>query len=137
MTKDTSVQIWDSIGYDSTDYLDREYNNIVPELLEFLINSLLSEDEIDIGIFSKGKQKGSIVTYDFFISDKNLCLKLMPDNSFELELMMFDNDGNEKLYIRKLSEEEVITIPDRLRILMKEVLNERESRAFNISTLLN
>lgn len=137
MKKEALDQIWESIGYDSTDFLDREFENIAPELLEFLIESIFKEEEIDIGIFSEGKNKGSIVTYDFFISDKNLCLKLKPDNRFELELMMFDNKGDEKLYRKTLRSDEATIIPERLKSLMKEVLIEKESRAFSISSLLN
>lgn len=137
MEKESLDQIWDSIGYDSVDFLDREFESIAPKLLEFLIVSILDEEEVDIGIFSEGKQKGSTITYDFFVSDKNLSLRLLPSHNFELELMMYDSTGEERLYKKTLKSDEAVIIPERLKWMMKEVLKERVSRAFNISSLLN
>jgi hypothetical protein len=122
--------IWDSIDSDSVEYLDSNFENIATRLLEFLLISLLNEGRIEIGTFRHGKKQGSTVSYDIYNSDKQLELHLLPRNVFELEVLLFDIDGNEKAYIYKLNSSEIRIIPEGLRNLMKEVLNDMEPRTF-------
>lgn len=127
--------LWDSIGYDSIDYLNDNFKSIAPQLLEFLIISLLNEDELDIGIFSEKSQKGAIVSFDIYDSDKELNLKLLPKGIFELELMIYDSEGTLKTYKYTLDSLEIKMIPEGLINLMKEVLEERESKTIKIGGL--
>lgn len=122
--------IWDSINSDSIAYLDKNFDNIAPRLLEFLIISLLNEGRIEIGNFSNGKKEGSTVSYDIYNSDKQLKLHLLPRNVFKLEVSLFDFDGNEKEYIYKLNSSEVKFIPEGLIKLMQQVLKDMKPRTF-------
>lgn len=122
--------IWDSIDSDSIEYLDLNFDNIAPRLLEFLLISLLNEGRIEIGTFRHGKKIGSTVSFDIYNSDKQLELHLLPRNVFELEVSLFDFDGNQKEYIYKLNSSEIKIIPEGLRNLMKEVSKDLEPRTF-------
>lgn len=127
--------IWASINSDSIEYLDTNFDNIVPQLLQLLIFSFLNEGRIEIGTFRHDKKEGSTVSYDIYNSDKQLELHLLPKNVFELELLLFDLDGNEKTYTYKLDNTQIKNIPEGLRNLMKEVLNDMEPRTFEENSI--
>lgn len=128
--RDKLNQIWNSIDSDSVEYLDSNFENIAPQLLQLLIFSLLNESRIEIGTFRHGVKGGSNVSYDIYNSDKMLKLNLLPENVFELVLSLYDFDGNEKEYTYRLNSSEIKIIPEGLINLMKEVLIDRETRTF-------
>lgn len=127
--------IWDYINSDSIAYLDTNFDNIAPQLLQFLIFSLLNEGRIEIGTFRHGIKEGSNVSYDIYNSDKTLNLNLLPENVFELELFLYDWDDKKTIYTYKLNETEIRNIPEGLRNLMKEVLNDMEPRTFEENSI--
>jgi hypothetical protein len=112
--------VWKSIGKDSIEYLDKHFEDITSGLVHFLISSLLENDEIEIGIFTEENQKGAIVSYDIYNTDKQLNLKAITDLTFEIELFLSDNDDNEKIYKHILSQDQVKIIPEVLKNLMIE-----------------
>ena len=128
--------LWDSIGDNSIDYLNNSFKLIAPKLLEFLIVSLLNEDELDIGIFSEKSRSGAIVSYDIYNSDKQLSLKLLPKNVFKLELLIYDSDGILKTFNYKLDSIEIKMIPHGLINIMQEVLSELKSKTLKIGGLI-
>lgn len=126
--QETFDQVWNAIGKDSIEYLDRHFEDISSGLVHFLIFSLLEKDEIEIGTFTDEKQKGAIVTYDIYNTDKQLNLKANTDLTFEIELFLSDNDDNEKTYRHKLSQDQVKIIPEVLKKTMIEsALTEKDT----------
>ncbi|HEX5153629.1 MAG TPA: hypothetical protein VFW07_19405 [Parafilimonas sp.] len=126
--KEKLNEVWESIQPDSIEYLDRNFNNIAPQLLVFLILSLISNETIEIGIFIGDGVKGSCVSFDVYNSDKQLTLKLQEDDDFEIELLLYDFDQEEKKYSYTLSKSDIESIPPGLSNIMKNVRDEGESK---------
>ena len=118
----------DNIGFKKIDSL----------LLEVLITSVLSEEEIDIGTFEhNNSQYGSIISYDIYNVDRQLNLKLDQSLNFELELIFYDSDDEEKSFICKLDEEMLKMIPEGLKNIMNDVMHSNKERTINPKSLDN
>lgn len=128
-------QVWNSIGRDSIEYLDRHFEDIASQLIHFLVISLLEHDEIEIETFSKKNQKGSIISYDIYHDEKQLNIKVNTDFIFEVELVLYDWDDNEKIYSHKLTIEQVKIIPEGLKNLMIEVSVNKKEMSIKAGTL--
>ena len=137
MNNNNFETFWNAIDKNSIDYLDENFNSIAIKLLEFLMHSILNDGQVDIGTFRDGDFEGAIVEYDIYTSDKNLKLKLHKDESFELELFLFDWDDKEKIYKYKLDDNEIKSIPEGLRNLMYLVLSDMKSRTFKLGELMD
>ena len=137
MKKEILNQIWESINYDSIEYLDKEFENIATQLLEFLIIALLESTEADIGIFRDGDVEGSEITYDFYDFDKELSLRCVRGKTFAVFFSIYDSEGELKDYRYALDSTEEKIIPPGLINLMKEVFAKKEATVFKIEGLRN
>ena len=113
--------IWDAIGPESIAYLQKNFTQKAPEIVEFLMMYLLSEEEIEISIYEEENVgKGSFVTYDPYSTDKQLSLKNMAKGSFELELFLYDHEDEEVLFTYLLTAEDKENIPKNLQAIMEQ-----------------
>lgn len=129
-------EIWEQINERSIEKLDIDYGNIALKLTEFLIHSVLCDDQIDIGTFI-GKSKGACITFDVYNSEKILTLKLHTNFKWTIELQLRDNDDNLKEYIHLLTGNELKVIPEGLVELMKETVKSNKERVVSATALKN
>lgn len=128
--------IWDRIDESTIPYLDNEFDAIAPKLVEFLLMSILNEDEIDIGTYAQGDTEGSCITYDVFNTDKRLELQLSSSLVFELALSICDFEGDEKNYSYLLNDIDVKIIPPGLINMMSEVAKMKKGKKVFIKSIL-
>lgn len=129
-------QMWDLIDRNSTEYLDNHFIDIAPKLIQFLIISLLTDKDFEIGIFYVQEKKGgAFISYDIYNTDKQLTLRVTTKWIFILQLSVYDWDDNEKIYRNHLTEDEIKYIPIGLQNLMKEVVNTYKVQTIKAGTL--
>jgi hypothetical protein len=124
-------QLWDSIDENAIDYLDANFYEIAPRLIEFLVVSILCEEEIDIGVF----MNGSIISFDIYNTDKELLLKLNDKSQFELELSIMDYEDERRTYQYLLKESDLKIIPIGLKNIMANVAKSQESETLFIKSI--
>lgn len=121
-------EAWDSVYY--TNDIERRIKDLVPVLVEFLMESLLDQEEIEIGCFYRGKNRGSCVGFDIYNTDKILELHYKQDTSFEIHVAIADEDGDMRSFYSTLTEKHIGIIPEGLRILMKKAYDKDETLVF-------
>lgn len=134
MDREHLDNLWDSVYY--TSGLKHMINKIAPRLVEFLMASLLLEEEIEIGLFGRGgKKSASTVCYDIYNTDKILELRFRKDNKFELRLALENDDGDLESFYHTLNEKEAMIIPEGLRNLMKQAFQENEGMVYQTGSI--
>jgi hypothetical protein len=69
-------EIWESLHPGSIAFLNTNFIEIAPKLLEFLMLSVFNEETIDVG-FVEGQSTFAVVPYDQYNYDRQLLLKLL------------------------------------------------------------
>ena len=127
-------EMWEAIDFNS--FNKTNFKADAPKLLEFLITSVLLENNIHIGVtFDNEKAITSNITYDIYNNDKELTLKLYPKSIFKLEISFYDWDGEKQAHTHKLSKDEIKTIPEGLIISMQEALKKEDTISINTTHL--
>jgi hypothetical protein len=137
MNKDQKLeqfkQLWESITPDLIPQLEETFDDYAIKLTEFLILSILEDEDFEIGILND--DEASMISYDIYNMDKHLTLYYKSDTSWVIVLHLEDYDGNEKDFISVISEEESSVIPIGLKNLMKETLKKGEPQAIQANSL--
>lgn len=123
-------EMWETIDCTSID--DVNFNQKAPKLLEFLIVSVLNEENISIGTYG---DEYSSITYNHFNTDKMLTLTLDKNSAFELELTLYDYDYEEIKYPFKLANQDLKIIPEGLVDLMRQVMETMEPMTIKTKSL--
>jgi hypothetical protein len=133
--KATPTNILAAIGPQSIDYLNEHFSEKAPEIAEFLVLYLMSQEEIEISLYDVDGEQGAFISYDPYAEDKQLSLKTPKAGIFELELFMYDDDDEELIYSYILTDEDVENIPPALLRHMEEVRLKKKERVVNCSSL--
>lgn len=134
MDREEMDNIWDSFYY--TPDIHQRIKDNAAGLVEFLMTSLLMEDEIEIGLFSNPDgTHGSMVTYDVYNDDKVLSIRYKNDTSFELHIELENDEGELRAFDHALSEREVDVIPEGLQILMKKAFDTNDAMVWKPNTI--
>jgi len=128
-------KVWDEINESSVDYLKSEFKNIAPKLIEFLVVSLLNQEEIDFGTYWDGKKEGAIVSYDIYNTNKQLTLKMDSKFKLELELMIYDFDGEENIFTYPINEDDLKIIPQGLVNIIIEVVKTKKEKTVFVKSI--
>ncbi|MCD6019570.1 MAG: hypothetical protein K0S53_2691 [Bacteroidetes bacterium] len=133
MNREQLDEVWDSVYY--TDDLSKRMRDIAPGLIEFLMSSLLEQEDFEIGLFHQGENAGSCVAYDTYSTDKILELRYKQDTSFELYLALEDDDYEMQDFYYTLSDKDTRIIPEGIQNLMKQAWDKGETRTFRKGTI--
>lgn len=133
--KATPTNILAAIGPQSISYLNEHFAEKAPEIAEFLVLYLMSQEEIEIGLYEVDGEEGAFISYDPYAEDKQLSLKTPKAGVFELELFMYDDDDEELLYSYTLNEEDVKNIPPSLLAHMDEARKKKKERVVGTRSL--
>ena len=124
-------EAWDNVHY--TYDIERRIKDMISTLVEFLIVSLLEQEDIEIGLLHNNQ--GSMVAYDIYNTDKILELRYRNDTTFELHVALEDEDGNLKSFYNTLSEKQISIIPEGLQMLMKSAYDKGEEMEWRPDTI--
>lgn len=123
MEREQMDDLWESVYY--TADMKRRIKDMAPALVEFLMKSLLTGEEIDIGTFDGGDgSSGSCVCYDVYNRDKILELYYKNDTAFELHVALENHEFDIESFFHTLTDKEVAIIPEGLQILMKKAFDK-------------
>ena len=133
--KSTPTNILAAIGPQSVNYLNEHFAEKAPEIAEFLVLYLMSQEETEIGLYQIDGDEGAFISYDPYAEDKQLSLKTPKSGVFELELFMYDDDDEEILYTYTLTEEDAKNIPPKLLAHMEEVRQKKREKVISARNL--
>ena len=125
--------LWKSITSDLIPNLDKSFEEYATNLTEFLILSVLESDYFEIGILNENE--ASMVSYDIYNMEKHLTLYYKPNETWEIELHLEDDEGEDRDYHSILEPNKDQLIPVGLRHLMKETLEQETPRTVQANSL--
>jgi hypothetical protein len=131
--KERLNHFWEELDETKIDYLDKQFQNIAPNLLHFLVISLLSEKDLPLGTY----MNGAIVEYDIYNRDKRLSLMLSEGGQFILEFQIDDFDGESHEYTFPIIDANLNIIPPGLKNIMEEVAKSQKERTVFIKSILD
>jgi hypothetical protein len=135
MEREKMDDLWDSVYY--TPDMELKIKDMAPGLVEFLMASLLHEEEIDIGTFNdENGSNGTNVCYDVYNTDKMLQVRYKNDTNFELFVALEnDDEGCLEFFHHTLTDNEVAIIPEGLQILMKKAFDSGDGLVWRPKTI--
>jgi hypothetical protein len=96
------------------------------EILGKLITDLICKDPVEIRFDFEDEEQWAIVTMHYYDEDKEISLRLYPNNRLELYYGYYDNEDEYFEIIKPLSEEEKAAIPKGLKKIMGKVLTDEQ-----------
>lgn len=135
MEREEMDDLWESVYY--TPDMKRRIKDMAAGLVEFLMTSLLQEEEINIGTFEDGNGSyGTSVCYDVYNTDKMLHVRYKNNTTFELFVALEnDDEGCLEFYHHTLTDKEVAIIPEGLQILMKKAFDKGKGMVWKPKTI--
>ena len=106
----------------------------ISEAMESLINKLLSDENIDIGIALYDSVEYSVVTWDLYHDDYTI--NLLYNGNFKLWLSTWNEEGKNIFSIHNIVGDEFEIIPIGLKNLMETVYLKKEPSTFQVNQLL-
>jgi len=96
------------------------------EMIEKLISEVLSKDPVEINFDFSGQDQWSIIATHQYEEDKEISLRLHPNDLYDLYFGYYDDQDEFFEIIHPLTEEEKEILPERLKKVMKKVLEDEQ-----------
>ena len=96
------------------------------DLIEKLITEVLSKDMVEINFDFLGTDQWSIISSHQYEEDKEISLRLHPDDYYDLYFGYYDDQDEFFEIVHPLTEEEKQLLPERLKKVMKKVLVDEQ-----------
>ena len=96
------------------------------DIIEKLITEVLSKDPVEINFDFLGKDQWSIITTHQYVEDKEISLRLHPNDYYDLYFGYYDDKDEFFEIVHPLTEEEKKILPERLKKVMKKVLDDEQ-----------
>ncbi len=95
-------------------------------VIEKLVRTVVSQDPVEIRFDYLENDQWAIITMHEYEEDKEVSVRLHPDDYFDLYFGYYDNDDEYFEIIKPLTEEEKDILPRGLKKLMKKVLEDEK-----------
>src|SRR5438874_13394404 len=96
------------------------------DVIEKLITEVLSKDPVEVHFDFLEQDQWSIITTHQYEEDKEISLRLHPNNYYDLYFVYYNDDDNFIELVQPLTGEEINIIPVRLQKVMKKVLDDEQ-----------
>lgn len=96
------------------------------DLIEKLLTEVLAKDAVEIHFDFFEQDQWAIITSHQYEEDKEISLRLHPNNYFDLHFGYYNDDDDFIEIVKPLTEAEIKTIPVKLIKVMKKVLNDEQ-----------
>lgn len=96
------------------------------EIVENILTTLFAESHIEVKFDEFKQDSWAYITYNNYDEDKEFSLRLHSDNNYDLFVGYYDDEDEFFEIIQALSEEEITSIPDGLKKVMKKVIVDEE-----------
>ena len=96
------------------------------ELIEKLVTEVLSKESFEIHFDFLDEDQWAIITTHQYEEDRQISLRLHPDDLYDLYVGYYDDEDEFLEIIQPLKEEEKKILPEKLRKLMKKVVEDEQ-----------
>ena len=96
------------------------------DVIEKLLTEVLNNDPVEIHFDYLEQDQWSIITSHQYEEDKEVSLRLHPNNYYDLYFGYYNDDDDFIDIVKPLTEEEIKMIPVRLQKVMKKVLDDEQ-----------
>jgi hypothetical protein len=96
------------------------------EIIEKLVTFVVNMDPVEVHYNFEKDDQWSIITMHIYEEDKEISLRLHPDDLYDLHFGYYNDDDEFFEIVQPLREEEKMIIPERLKKVMKKVLADEE-----------
>jgi len=96
------------------------------EIIEKLVTGVVNMDPVEVHYNFENDDQWSIITLHIYEEDKEISLRLHPDDLYDLHFGYYNDDDEFFEIVQPLKEEEKMIIPERLKKVMKKVLADEE-----------
>jgi hypothetical protein len=105
------------------------------ELIEKLLTEVLAKDPVEIHFDFFEQDQWAIITYHEYEEDKEISLRLHPNNYYDLHFGYYNDDDDFIEIVKPLTDEEAKLIPAKLVKVMKKVLDDEQGMRISNSLL--
>ena len=116
--KNKFANAWSSVERLSPAVKKKLLKTNVEFVVEFMMEKMMTNRKMDIGVFTYGRQTGSVVSYREAAKELTLRLKA---SSYEMVLTLINKESELHSFSYNLSEKEIKFIPDKLKTAMNRV----------------
>jgi hypothetical protein len=96
------------------------------EIIEKLVTGVVNMDPVEVHYDFANDDQWSIITMHIYEEDKEISLRLHPDDLYDLHFGYYNDDDEFFEIVQPLTEKEKMIIPERLKKVMKKVLADEE-----------
>ena len=100
--------------------------NHAGEMIEKLVNEVLSKDSLEIHFDFMDDEQWSVIKMHIYEEDKEIALRVHPDNTYHLYFGYYDDEDEFHELIQPLTEEEKKVIPKGLQKAMEKVVADEQ-----------
>jgi len=105
------------------------------DLIERLLTEVLGESHVEIRFDYQDQDQWSMISMHQYEEDKEISIRLNANKQYNLVFGYYDDDDEFFEIIKPLSNEEVESIPEKLRILMQKVVTDEKGIRFAASLI--
>ena len=95
-------------------------------MIEKLVTDVVTKDPLEIRFDFADNDQWAIITMHVYEEDKEISIRLHPENNYDLYFGYYDDDDEFFEIIKPLSEEEKDMLPVKLKKLMAKVLSDEQ-----------
>ena len=106
--------------------LEELVKNHPAEVIEKLVTDILTKDSIEIHFDFLDEDQWAIITTHQYEEDRQLSIRLHPDDHFDLYVGYYDDDDEFLEIVHPFTEEEKKILPEKLKKLMKKVVEDEQ-----------
>ena len=98
-------------------------------LVEKIVKELLSKDTVDVHFEDEDDEQWAVVKVHMYDEDKEMALRLLPDNKWILQLGYYDDEDEFIELLQPLTQPEIDLVPKGLqKVMLKVVVSEEGLR---------
>ncbi len=106
--------------------LEELVKNHPAEVIEKLVTDILTKDSIEIHFDFLDEDQWAIITTHQYEEDRQLSIRLHPDDHYDLYVGYYDDDDEFLEIVHPFTEEEKKILPEKLKKLMKKVVEDEQ-----------
>lgn len=96
------------------------------DLIEKLVTEILSNDSIEIHFDFLDEDQWAIITTHQYEDDRQISLRLHPNDFYDLYFGYYDDEDEFITIVHELTDEEKKILPEKLRKIMKKVVDDEQ-----------
>ncbi len=100
------------------------------EMIEKLLTEILAKSHVEIRFDYQDQDQWAAISMHQYEEDKEISIRLHVNKQYNLVFGYYDDEDEFFEIIKPLSNEEIESIPEKLRIVMQKVVNDEQGIRF-------